>query len=76
MSKTYYQCRFSQPEGETSRETIGWIEGRGAKVGALVELKGEDGLWRVETVSEGIDLEEFRKRTTASRTKWASLVDV
>jgi hypothetical protein len=35
-----YQCRMEQhiPEGRV--ETVGWIEGRGAKVGARVELKG------------------------------------
>lgn len=76
MSKMYYQCRFSQTDGPATILTTGWIEGKGAIKGARVELKGEEGLWTVETVSEGIDLDEFKKRAAAGRTKWASLVDV
>jgi len=36
---TYYQCRFRRGDPET----IAWIEERGAKIGALVELKTADG---------------------------------
>ena len=35
---TYYQCRFRRGDPET----IAWIEERGAKIGALVELKTAD----------------------------------
>lgn len=42
----YYQCLLRQ--GDT--RTVGWIEERGAKVGARVELKDHDGLWHVLAV--------------------------
>ena len=43
-----YQCLLRQ--GDT--RSIAWIEERGAKVGACVEIKGEDGLWDVAEVYE------------------------
>ena len=43
---TYYQCAMYQGP----QRTVGWIEARGAKVGARVELKGEAGLWTVDAV--------------------------
>lgn len=44
----HYQCRFRRG----SERTVAWIEARGAKVGALVELKSldENGPWEVEAV--------------------------
>ena len=39
----YHQCALAQGE----RRTVGWIEARAAKRGAVVELKGESGLWDV-----------------------------
>jgi hypothetical protein len=41
-----YQCLLRQ--GDTS--TVAWIEARGARAGARVEIKGEDGLWDVAAV--------------------------
>jgi len=76
MSKTYHMCRFEKVVDGHTILTTGWIEGRGAKTGAKVEIKGEEGLWDVVTVSESISLDEFRKLQTSSRAKWASLVDV
>jgi hypothetical protein len=46
-----YQCHLRQ--GAT--QTVGWIEARGAKLGARVELKTEgfdDGLWLVTHVCQ------------------------
>lgn len=44
---TYFQCKM-QRDGA---ETIGWIEERGAKVGAEVELLSADSqFWRVVEV--------------------------
>jgi len=40
--KTYIQCTLAQ--GNT--RTVGWIEERGAKLGACVEIK-DDGFWDV-----------------------------
>jgi hypothetical protein len=74
MSDYYYQCRFEQPTPDGIIRTVAWIESRGAKVGAKVELKGEDGLWTVTTVSNiGIDRDEYLKRVAKSRTKFASI---
>jgi phosphoserine phosphatase len=44
----YYQCRFRRG----AERTVAWIEARGAKVGAQVELEtlDSDGPWTVETV--------------------------
>ena len=42
----YFQCDLSQ--GNT--RTTGWIEERGAKQGASVEIPSLGGFWRVDTV--------------------------
>lgn len=44
----FYQCRFRRG----SERTVAWIEARGAKAGAHVELKSLDDLgpWIVEAV--------------------------
>ncbi|MEQ1489413.1 MAG: hypothetical protein ABL932_02580 [Terricaulis sp.] len=43
-----YQCRFRRG----AERTVAWIEARGAKVGAWVDLETLDdgGLWEVEAV--------------------------
>jgi len=43
-----YQCRFRRG----SERTVAWIEARGAKVGAWVELEtlDDEGPWEVEAV--------------------------
>jgi hypothetical protein len=41
-----FQCLLRQ----ASTRTVAWIEARGARRGARVELKGEDGLWEVARV--------------------------
>jgi hypothetical protein len=48
MSVQFYQCRFRRG----SERTVAWIEARGAKVGAWVELETLDneGPWEVEAV--------------------------
>ncbi len=62
----WYQCALAQGE----RRTVGWIEERGAKEGCQVELKGEDGLWRVLRVfSPAYDaswLDEKRRKDRGS----------
>lgn len=63
----YYQCRFEKATKEGTVCTVAWIDERGAKVGALVELKGEEGLWLVTKVSEPISEAEYRKIQTKSR---------
>lgn len=44
--KTYYQCHLTRGCTETTR----WIEGRGAKVGATVEVLPDRELWTVTKV--------------------------
>jgi hypothetical protein len=42
----FYQCRLQQD----GLATVGWIEARGAKLGARVEVPECGGLWRVAAV--------------------------
>jgi hypothetical protein len=42
----FYQCELQQG----SVTTIGWIEARGAKLGARVDVPEHGGLWRVVAV--------------------------
>lgn len=62
----FYQCALHQ--GDT--RTVGWIEARGAKSGARVELKGQSGLWDVVSVFQPpIDatwLDDKRRRDRGS----------
>jgi hypothetical protein len=47
MNRTLsYQCLLRQ--GDT--RAVAWIEERGARIGARVEVKGENGLWDVAAV--------------------------
>lgn len=62
MSNLWYQCRMRQ--GAT--ETVGWIEARGTRKGAHVELKTDnfdDGAWLVVDVfPPGMDAEALREK--------------
>lgn len=50
----YYQCYMEKDLGDGRHEIkVGWIPERGAKANALIEIKGEDGLWRVKCVTTG-----------------------
>jgi hypothetical protein len=72
MTNLWYQCRLRQ--GAT--ETIGWIEARGARVGASVELKTDEytGEWLVlEVFSPGMDGEALREKQTIDRKGLPSL---
>jgi len=52
-TELYYQCKLIQPlTANVTLVTIGYIEERGAIIGARVELKGEEGLWEVTTVDD------------------------
>ena len=52
--KQYFQCRLRRG---TSEKT-GWIEARGAKVGAAVELLPDRELWDVAEVFKGHGIPE------------------
>jgi hypothetical protein len=60
MSKQYYQCRMRMG----TLETTGWIEARGAKVGAHVELLPAREQWEVvEVFTENVLPEESLRET-------------
>ena len=74
MTDFYHQCWFEKNTDDGLEKKVGWIEKRGAKIGALVELKGEEGLWLVTKVSDvGVDHQEYLKRISKGRTKFASI---
>jgi hypothetical protein len=60
----FYQCRLQQ-----ARATIvGWIEARGAKLGAHVELPECGGLWRVAAVYQPpLEAEVLREKQRVDR---------
>jgi hypothetical protein len=59
----FYQCRFRRG----SERTVAWIEARGAKVGAWVELEtlDKDGPWQVEAVFD-TSLERLNRKSLSS----------
>lgn len=69
----YYQCRLSEVGG-TGR-TVGWIEERGAKVNALVELKEFGGaLYRVDDVFRpGLEASVLAEKQARDRNSLPSL---
>lgn len=73
MTNLWHQCRLRQ--GTT--ETIGWIEARGARKGASVELKTDqfdDGVWLVVDVfPPGLDGETLREKQSFDRKGLPSL---
>ena len=68
----FYQCRFRRG----SERTVAWIEARGAKVGAQVELTtlDDDGPWLVEAVqSAPLAAEALKDMQDMNRNAFASL---
>lgn len=66
----YYQCKLSQGSGRTQA----YIEERGAILGALVELKGIGGLWKVDSVpTVGIEEDRLRDKQAMNRNAHPSL---
>lgn len=49
MSAQYYQCKMRRNIGNTTSAfiTTGWIEARGAKIGATVELLPDKTEWEI-----------------------------
>jgi hypothetical protein len=54
-------------------ELVAWIEERGAKVGNMVELKGESGLWYVDVVGASVEDKELKKKQTMDRRSLVSI---
>lgn len=46
----YYQCRLEQTRGCATTVTTGWVEERGAKKDATIELLPKRDLWEVAEV--------------------------
>ena len=69
---TYFQCRMRHG----SSETVGWIEERGAKVGARVELKSADSaFWDVVDVARpGLDEAKLREKQSNDRNALPSII--
>lgn len=68
----YYQCRMRNKNAET----VGWIESRGAKVGAKARLLSADGeFWRVvEVYRPGIKEDVLRAKQANDRNSLPSIV--
>lgn len=68
-----YQCELSEVGG-TGR-TVGWIEERGAKVGAHVEMKEFGGaFWQVDKVNEpAIDSKVLAEKQAMDRRSLPSI---
>lgn len=62
--KQYYQCRLRLH----TLETIGWIEARGAKVGAAVELLPSGEYWTVvEVFAHGLSEDVLKEQQKLNR---------
>ncbi len=72
MSVQFYQCRFRRG----SECTIAWIEARGAKVGAWVELETLDkcGPWEVEAVFDAPLQDRALKDLERQNRNWLSSI--
>jgi len=71
----YYQCRMHQESEEIAGRyvLVAWIEEKGAKKGARVELKGENGLWFVDAVGACMDEADLRGKQLADRRSLKSI---
>lgn len=67
----FFQCRMRQD----TAETVGWIEERGAKVGASVELLTGDGkFWTVTHVyTPGLEASALRDKQARDRNALPSI---
>jgi hypothetical protein len=61
--KQYVQCRMRRG----TQETTAWIEERGAKVGAKVELKPTGELWEVRMVGTSLPEDLFKEHQKMHR---------
>lgn len=70
----YFQCRLVR-SNNTSLQTTGWIEARGAKVGAQVELLPSKEWWTVaEVFDHGLPEEMLREYQRMHRKSLPSIV--
>ena len=68
--KQYYQCRLQSGDSET----VGWIEAKGAKPGALVELLPEGKFWSVvEVYDHGLPEDVLKENQRLNRNSLPSV---
>jgi hypothetical protein len=68
--KTYRMCGLAQ----NNQRSIGWIEDRGAKLGARVEIDELGGFWTVTGVGEtAMTREELTNKQRADRASCSSI---
>lgn len=78
MSDLYYQCKLERYKVHDSAEvTVGWIEARGAKIGARVELldlSNPKDLWTVvEVGAHPLDKKTLQAKQAADRKSLPSI---
>lgn len=77
MTVRYFQCRMQKPDAAHRTrgitEQVLWIEERGAKVGASVELVG-DGVWTVTAVYSHMTGEALREKQKHDRGSLPSII--
>lgn len=72
--KTYYQCKLTEQNGTDTLTT--YIEERGAKVGALVEIKEYCAFYRVEEVyTPGVPEDQLHSQQNMNR-NWKKNTDI
>lgn len=68
--KKFFQCSLSQ----NGQRTVGWIEERGARIGALVEVPELGGYWHVDRVGDhAMDKRELSEMTATKRKGFKSI---
>jgi hypothetical protein len=71
MADIYHQCKLKL--GDTY--TVGWIEERGARKGARVELKSDGQFWEVvEVYNPGMDADKLREKQANDRNALPSII--
>lgn len=66
----YRQCGLAQGEARS----VGWIEERGAKIGARVEIEELGGFWLVTGVGDTVlSKAEMREKESRSRQSFTAL---
>jgi hypothetical protein len=67
--KQYVQCRLSQG----TKRTIGYIEDRGALLGARVEIDELGGLWTVDSTGHQMSSEQLHSKQSMDRKSFTSV---
>lgn len=65
----FFQCKMAGEDGYI----YGWIEARGAKVGAMVEIKGQGYYKVLEVYEPGLEKEELDAKNATVRKGFLSV---